>query len=359
MAPDVVNMYAPDFVSAPGETLEELLEDRGMTQTELAERMGRPKKTINEIIQGKAAITAETALQLERVLGTPARFWLEREQHYREFLARQDEEAQLATQVAWLDEMPVRELVQCQWVAGYSEPVAQLRAVLEFFGIASPAQYTAMAATFRRSAAFASDDQTVTAWLRQGERVAQEIEAAPFDEARFRAALREVRGMTRRAFAEVREELPALCAPAGVVVAIVPELPRTRVCGATRWLSASKALVQLSLRYKTDDQFWFTFFHEAGHLLLHGKRSLFVDEDAAVDDRQEHEANAFARDQLIAPTDYARLRALRRRGYYSREMIERFANEIGIAPGIVVGRLQHDDELPKTHLNGLKKRIVP
>ena len=165
--------------------------------------------------------------------------------------------------------------------------------------------------------------------------------------------------MTCMAFEQVREQLPALCAQAGVAVAIVAELPRTRVCGATRWLSPTKALVQLSLRYKTDDQFWFTFFHEAGHIVLHGKRSTFVDEDAAVDDRQEHEANAFARDQLIDPVDYERLRALRRRGYYSAEMIERFAKETGIAPGIVVGRLQHDNELQKTHLNGLKKRIVP
>ena len=165
--------------------------------------------------------------------------------------------------------------------------------------------------------------------------------------------------MTRLPFDRVRDELPAICAQAGVTVVIVPELPRTRICGATRWLAPTKALIQLSLRYRTDDQFWFTFFHEAGHILLHGKRSAFVDEEAAVDDEHEHEANAFARDQLIVPADFERLRAHRRRGYYSAEMIERFAAEIGIAPGIVVGRLQHDNELQKTHLNGLKKRIVP
>lgn len=358
MANEIENMYAPDFVSPPGETLEELLEDRGMTQAELAERMGRPRKTINEIIQGKAAITAETALQLERVLGTPARFWLEREQHYREFLAREADEAQLANQVSWLSEVPLSELIQYKLVVARADPVAQLREVLAFYGIASPAQYTPVPASFRRSTAFQSDSHTIAAWLRQGERLAQEVDTALFDETRFRATLAEVRTLTRAEFQRVRDELPTLCAQAGVAVVIVPELPRTRVCGATRWLAPTKALIQLSLRYKTDDQFWFSFFHEAGHILLHGKRSAFIDEDASVDDAQEHEANAFARDLLIPPADLARLRT-RRQGHYSAALVERFAAEIGIAPGIVVGRLQHNNELPRTHLNGLKRRLIP
>jgi addiction module HigA family antidote len=358
MANEIENMYSPDFVSPPGETLEELLEDRGMRQAELAERMGRPRKTINEIIQGKAAITAETALQLERVLGTPARFWLEREQHYREFLARQSDEAQLTQQIGWLNEVPLSELIQCKLVAARAEPVAQLREVLAFYGIASPAQYTSVPASFRRSSAFQSDSRTIVAWLRQGERLALDVDTAPFDEVRFRNVLGEARALTRMDFQRVRTELPTLCAQAGVAVVIVPELPRTRVCGATRWLAPTKALIQLSLRYKTDDQFWFTFFHEAAHILLHGKRSAFIDEDAAVDDAQEHEANAFARDLLIQPADLARLRA-RRKGYYSADLVKRFAAEIGIAPGIVVGRLQHNNELPRTHLNGLKRRLIP
>jgi addiction module HigA family antidote len=88
MTNTIKNRYAPDFVSPPGETLAEILEERNMSQSELAQRMGRPKKTINEIIKGKAEITIDTALQIELVLGTPARFWIERERLYREYLAR-------------------------------------------------------------------------------------------------------------------------------------------------------------------------------------------------------------------------------------------------------------------------------
>jgi HTH-type transcriptional regulator/antitoxin HigA len=94
----VQNQYNPDYVSPPGETLAEILEDREMSQAELADRMGRPKKTINEIIKGKAEITAETALELEKVLGTPAQFWNEREGRYRESLARKKENDHLRGQ---------------------------------------------------------------------------------------------------------------------------------------------------------------------------------------------------------------------------------------------------------------------
>lgn len=360
MANSLVNMYYPDVVSRPGETLEELLDDREMTQADLAERTGRSKKTINEIIQGKTAITPETAIQLERVLGVPASFWLAREQHYREYKARQQDDAHLADYDTWLEDeaIPVKEMVRAGWIEAHPEPVAQLREVLAFFGIASPAQHTVMMAAFRRSAAFQSDSGAVAAWLRQGERLAHQCPVAPFDESAFRDVLNQARALTRDPFSSARVALARLCAQAGVVVVIVPEIARTRVCGATRWLTPSKALIQLSLRYRTDDQFWFTFFHEAGHILLHGKRAAFLDEEQHAEDQQEDEANRFAADLLIPPADMQRLRQRGGKSYYSQKMIVHFAEEIGIAPGIIVGRLQHDRLLPPTHLNRLKAAIV-
>ena len=78
--------FQPDHAVPPGETLKETLETIGMSQAELAERTGRPKKTINEIIMGKSAITSETALQLERVLGVPASFWNNLERNYKDLM---------------------------------------------------------------------------------------------------------------------------------------------------------------------------------------------------------------------------------------------------------------------------------
>src|SRR6266581_132260 len=100
-------LYSPDTVSMPGETLQELLDERGMTQKDLANRMGRPIKTINEIVKGKAQITPETAVQLERALGLPAAFWNEREAHYRGYLAQVNAEYHAAQWIPWLNKLPL------------------------------------------------------------------------------------------------------------------------------------------------------------------------------------------------------------------------------------------------------------
>ena len=351
------NAYHPDYVSPPGETLDELLEERGMSQAELAERTGRPKKTINAIIQGKTAITPETALQFERVLGTPASFWLKREQQYREFLARQDDNQQLGQQVAWLNGVPWRELVKRGWIEPCDELLDQLREVLRFFGIASPQQWEAVAVAFRQSQAFAANEMAVAAWLRQGERLAQAIDCAPFDAARFRQALQAARALSHEAPEQGFERLPALCAPAGVAVVILPELPQTRLCGAARWLTPTKALIQLSTRYKRDDQFWFSFFHEAGHILLHNKRDAYLDEEEREHTEKEDQANRFAADTLIPPDILRAFLQRRRGGNISTAEVEQFATELGIAPGIVVGRLQREKKIPPSHLNGLKRPL--
>ena len=134
----------------------------------------------------------------------------------------------------------------------------------------------------------------------------------------------------------------------------VRELPKSRAYGATRWLSPIKALLQLSLRYKTNDHLWFTFFHEAGHIVLHGKRETFLEGDRHSGSRtQEAEANQFACDLLIPPNDYEDLVQARP---ITADNVKRFAKGIGIAPGIVVGRLQHDGHLAYSELNGLKVR---
>ena len=115
----IKNQYTPDYVSPPGETLEEILEEKGMTQTELAERTGRPKKTISAIINGKAAITPETALQLERVLSVPATFWNNRERQYKEALVYQEENKQLKKLVSWLKQIPVRDMIKLQSIVSF------------------------------------------------------------------------------------------------------------------------------------------------------------------------------------------------------------------------------------------------
>jgi addiction module HigA family antidote len=358
----IQNQYTPDYVSPPGETLLEVLEEWGMTQTELAERMGRPKKTINEIINGKAAITAETALQLERVLRIPASFWNNREQQYREYLARAEEQERLQKQLTWLDHIPVKAMIKFGWIRHYQDKVEQLREVLNFFAVASPEQWEEIWCNthvyFRKSQAFQSDFGDVTAWLRRGEIEAAEIPCASYDANKFRETLQRIRTLTVKPPNIFQPEVVRLCAEVGVAVVFVPQLPKTRTCGATRWLNPNKALIQLSLRYKTDDHLWFSFFHEAGHILLHGKRDVFLEGKSiqnAEEETKEQQANKFAQDILIPPAELERFIVSAQQ--WSKASIVQFADEIGIATGIVVGRLQHDGVLPPTHCNDLKQRI--
>jgi addiction module HigA family antidote len=358
MASNSANRYLPDRVSPPGETLLETLEALGMSQADLAERTGRPRKTINEIIKGKAAITAETALQLERVLGIPAGFWINRERQYRESQARYEEANRLIADKAWLRCFPIREMARWGWIVRHKEPVQQLRELLNFFGVASPRQWkglwTETCVSFRKSVAFECSTGALTAWLRRGELEARSIKANPYNADRFRGILAEARKLTSEPPEKFQAELVRLCAGAGVALVFIPETPKTRASGATRWISLAKALIQLSLRYKTDDQLWFTFFHEAGHILLHGKREIFI-EGVNSSGTPEEEANRFAADLLIPQ---ATLHDFIDTGERSKRSIKRFARQIGVAPGIVVGRLQYEGYIPQSHCNNLKRRFV-
>jgi HTH-type transcriptional regulator / antitoxin HigA len=357
MAEQSRNEYEPSDVSPPGATLRELLEDRGLTQSDLATRMGRPQKTISEIVNGKAAITPETALELELVLSVPASFWNARERDYRAFLARRDQQERLALQLEWLSNFPVAGLAKAGWIERYRDKKRQLKELLQFFGVASPAQwhnvFSACEVAFRQSESFSSDRHALSAWLRCGILIAERAHCATYDKGRFVDALDQIRELTQEPAGVFVPAMTELSAEAGVVVAFVPQIPKARLSGATRWLNADKALIQLSLRYKTDDQLWFTFFHEAAHIVLHGKRLIFLDTGECEGDLED-EANRWAADVLIPRGEYEEFAALTT---HSQNRIRSFARSIGIAPGIVVGRLQHDGILPHSFCNDLKRRL--
>jgi addiction module HigA family antidote len=324
-----------------------MLEARRLSQVELAARCELSEKHVSQIITGKASITSDTALLLERSLGVAASLWLNLESSHRLYLARQAEQTKLEEYASWAAEFPWRELAARGYVPSARTVEEKVRALLGFFGVTSPdaweGQYAQLVVAYRGTTAFTRSREAVACWLRIGEIEAARIETSPYDRSAFREALQTIRGLTRLRASEFEPRMRSLCRDAGVALVFVPELPKTRLSGATRWLASDKALVIQSLRYRTDDQFWFTFFHEAAHILLHGKRALFVDEAGAEKTPAEDEADKFAADLLIPPT---RCKELLASGPLSRARVLAFAGEIGVAPGIVVGRLQHDKAIP-------------
>lgn len=346
----------PDYAIAPGETLLELLDERSMSQADLAERSGLSAKHINQIIHGVVAITPDTALLLERVTEVPAGFWNRLESHYQEQRSRLEEASRLASEAAWAKQFPLREM-RARKLIRSKDPVEQLRELLTFFGVASPKTWEGMwsPTAFRRSTKHEGDRFAIAAWIREGERAADSIDCAHYDEKSFRNALLEVRSLTRITDAtEWFPRLQQLCADAGVAVVATPEYKGTRLCGATRWLSPNKALIGLSLRYAWADIFWFTFFHEAAHILLHSKKSTYVDwPDGRDDPSSEQEADEFASKWLIPLKYEGMLREIK-----TLSEAAEFAEMIGLSAGSVVGRLQHDGQLQYNVGNGLRTRLA-
>jgi HTH-type transcriptional regulator / antitoxin HigA len=358
MATDRRYTYETDIVPAPGETIREVLAERSISQKELASLLDKSEKFVSQLLGGTAPLRPQTAVGLERVLGVPASFWSNSEALYQEWLARRNEAAKLEEQSDWLRRFPLGEMTAQGWLAARVAVVDQMRELLLFFGVASPEGWqrywdTQAETAFRRSTAFEMDLGSLSAWLRQGELQATKIACQAYSAKAFRASLASARVLTRESPSVFVPALTDLCAEAGVAVVFVPELPRIRCSAATRWLSPEKALIQLCLRYKTDDHLWFSFFHEAAHVLSQSRSAVFLECDG--DSNEEEAADRFAADVLISPQDYQRLLAMQPLALGD---IEVFADDLGVSPGIVVGRLQHDGHLPwRTTLNSLKRRL--
>ena len=363
MTTDAYERAWPDIAIPPGELLGEELEARGMSQQELARRMGRPAQMVNELIHGKKALTPGTALGLEKVLGTPASFWTNSESSYQLIKSRIEEREQLEREAeTWLQEFPVAETVRRGLLAvkPRARPWEKAHALLQFLGYSSFAQWeaqTATAAGLRVTDAKRASRGALAVWLREGENAGHEQAARPYSETAFREALTTLRASTTTGLEIFSEEMRERCAEAGVVVSFVKEYPRANATGAARWLQPDKGQLQLSLRHKTADVLWFSFYHEAEHLLGRHFRGARVDgmRGIAQDAKEEAVCDAFARDTLIPGDAWE---AFTYKECFSERDVSEFAEESGIHAGIVVGRLQHEHFIRHHRLNHLKMQLA-
>lgn len=357
--------WNPDYAVPPGAVLADHVEARGWSQADLARRLGRSPKMISEIITGKNPIEPETALALERVLGVKAEIWTGMEADWRTFQAREADRRLAADRTAWLQGFPLAALRAAGILPAAKDPAsrdaARVReAVLSFFGVASEEAYetrwAALRVAYRHSTSHESSAQALRTWLRLGERLAEGVEAPPFDEAAAKALAPELRALTLREPDHYARAARDLCLRAGVVLVIVPRLEKACLSGAAYRRPDGRGVVQLSLRHKSNDHFWFTLFHELGHLVLHRRINFFADDGASdlSDGKEEREADEWAEEGLVGRGRFA---AFCRRNPRSKADVEAFAGEVGVHPGIVVGMLQHRKILGWDKLNGLKQRL--
>jgi len=358
-----VKGFEPNWVSPPGDTITDLLDERGWTQADFAKRMGMSIKHLNEIIKGKKPITQETAVKLERVLGSTAEFWLNRELQYRQNLTRITEAKRLESWNSWAQKFPIHELMSLGHLQKRRITQNNLAAIVDdllcLFRVASPDQwnsnYAKMSGSFRCTRPDQSDINAISSWIRLGEIEAEIVSSPKYNQSSFEGSLEEIRSLTLAPFQEIEDTLKEICLRSGVVLIIVPSIPRAHVSGVTRWVK-SKPIIQLSLYGKTNDRIWFTFFHEVAHLLKHDRREIFLDEFDGVgsDIPEEREADEWAGDFLIPSKHFKELHKLK-----NEKAVVEFANKIKIHPGIVVGRLQHEDFIKHSQMNHLKESYHP
>ena len=355
--------YLPDTVFAPGETIAEYLEEKDWNQEEFAERMGYTTKHISQLMTGKATISIDTAQRLERVLGANTQFWLNLETNFRNNLARIEAKNQCAMWTDWLQQLPVKELKSAGILPNETQSKANkpdfVERCLKFFGVASPEQwqqkYFTMPVAFRRNQNGDADMGAIATWLRLGEVQAEAMDdKVKYDKSKFERALIKIRRLTTLPPQEFEPQLKQLCAESGVAFVMVPAIPKAKVSGVARWLNNHKAMIQLSLYGKTNDKFWFTFFHEAAHILLHGKKGTFIDDIKGFQSKEENEANRYSRNMLIPEVEY---KSFISKGDFNREDIKSFAVKTQIHPGIVVGQLQHDKCINYNWHNDLKEKL--
>lgn len=347
--------FSPDWASPPGDTIADILSERNVSEAHFAKQLEQSLEDTLDLLKGRIAITIDLARRLECVVGASVEFWMSRDYQYRSSIARMSK-----IDHEWLSELPIGDMVRFGWLNPKPNAFEEMEACLKFFDVRSVPEWhqryksVEQNIAFRTSRSFESRPAAVVAWLREGDLQATSIDCALWNADSFRESLVEIRSLTRQK--DPNRFLPALrdiCAAHGVAVVIVRSPNGCRASGATRFLSKEKAVLQLSFRHLSDDHFWFSFFHEAGHLILHGNLGLII-EGATVDSKAEDEANQFAQQILIPQEFQARFRSLKP----TTKEVVRFAHHIGIAPGIVVGQLQFSGRIGHNRLNSLKRRFV-
>jgi HTH-type transcriptional regulator / antitoxin HigA len=346
--------FCPDWTSAPGETITDLLRERNITISAFAENIGQTRAEALDLLHGRAAITIGVARQLQQVVGGSIEFWMARDFQYRQQTANAEESTN-----AWVRDLPIVDMVKFGWLKPIPKRSDELAACLRFFDVPNVSVWHRVYRPleqkflFKTSESLESRPAAVAAWLRQGEIEAAKMTCAPWNAKGFETTLASIRPLTRER--DPKLFVPALkrmCAGMGVAVAIVRSPNGCRASGATRFIAESKALLLLSFRHLSDDQFWFSFFHEAGHLLLHSHRDVFIEGLETPNAEAETEANEFSSRILIPPQHRPELLRLRQNKFD----IVRFARRIGVSPGIVVGQLQHYEKIKPNHFNGLRRR---
>ena len=349
------NVYN-EYVIEPGETILELLESNGMSQLDLAYKTGINKKTINEIIKGKAPITTTTALKFEYVFNIPASFFNNLESSYQEVLEREEDFIRVKEEEKYLENIPYNEMAKrgWDWIEKTNDPFQKVINLRKFFSVASLSFDTELKKklAFRKKNNDKFSNEALYCYLRYGEIESNKISYPKFNILLLNENLSKLRNLANNSFIKQFNKLKEILFSCGISLIFEPELPHTYVNGVSYMINPNKAIIMISDRGKKDDIIWFTFFHEIGHLLKHSRKEVFVDLDGKEENNIEKEADKFARNILIPDKSYNEF--IRNNKIFTEKILKDFSKRVNILPGILVGRLQKDGLIKWNEFNYLK-----
>lgn len=351
----------------PGEILQEELDARGWSQADFADIVGRPVQAVNEIIAGKKMVTPDTAVAFSKALETSAEYWLNLESAYRLDLLdkRRADDDDIERRSRLYAAAPVKELIKRRWISARSpRDIDRLEEeVCKFLEVKSLDESPELFMAARKTARDDPHSPAQLAWACRVRHIARDMTAARFS----REGLEKAAALLPRLSTSKKgtRKLPGILAELGVRFVVLEHLPKTRIDGASLWLDDQKPVVALTLRYDRVDCFWFTLMHELAHVLAaDSKTEILVDDSLVGKDAEpaENKVNAEARADRVASEWLIPAKALqkfleRTKSFISRTQVLCFAAELGVHPAIIVGRLQHDGEVPWTYYRNLLERI--
>jgi Zn-dependent peptidase ImmA (M78 family) len=271
------------------------------------------------------------------------------------------QQEELEKEKDWLGAFPINVMRKYGWLPNTKEKHVLVDSLLKFFCVASTDEWERIyvdeevSVAFRVSLAHTQSPHAISAWLRKGEIQSKEIEIAEFDKKKFKDALADLKELAISIPGDFTQQLQNICAKCGVAVVFTQNLPKAPISGATRWFH-NKPIIQLSDRFRTNDHFWFTFFHEAAHIILHGKKDIFLEnvEGTVIDQVKEEEANVFAAKILLTENE---LQEIIDAAPLTEEMIYDFAKKFRTPAGVIIGRLQHLKLIPFSIGNSFRQKI--
>lgn len=337
------------LLNTPGDSIQEQIDFIGMSQAELAERLGRSIPKLNELIKGKAPITKETAAKLEYVLGIDASFWLNLEKNYQEELLEIEQLEFLETCKSWVTGFPIAALKKMKLLPDTNIKPVLAETLLKFFRVASPTEWSTIyeghSLAFKIELKHTTDPKAISAWLRIGELQANKIELQEFDKKKLTDALPIIQEIAFNENPNWKEELQNVCSSFGVALVYSPCLSKAPIYGAARWIkNKSVPLIQLTDRKKDYNAFWFSFYHELAHIRYHNKSDIFIDgiENIQPDGDKEKEADAFASRMIFH--DNLKDKALNQ-NLNTVEKLKTFSKENRVHLSILVSQLQRLDKI--------------